>query len=470
MSDIAPIAPETPIGGRLRRPDGGFYAPKRGVTGWILFDPAVQPFFTLITTFVFAPYFVAAVAPDAVTGQALWGYATGAAGLVIALSSPFLGAVADASGRRKPWIASFGLMMVLACAALWFVAPGRTDLIPLALVAFAVATIGAEFATVFNNSMMPDLVPPERLGRLSGTGWAAGYAGGLVSLALMLGLFAADPGTGKTLAGLDPAFGLDAAAREGDRASGPFSALWFLLLALPMFLFTPDAPKRLPFRAALVAGAKQLKATLAALPGQRNAAFFLAANMIYTDGLIALFAFGGIYAVGAFGWGTIEIGLFGILLTLTGTIGAFVGGRLDDRLGPKAVVTGALVLLITAALGILSIDGEHVLFVVEVGGPAPGDGLFASTSERLYILFGIVIGIAAGPLQAASRSLLVRVAPAGQTAEFFGLFALTGKITSFMGPLLVGLVTDLTGSQRLGLVPLVAFFAIGLTLLRRVRA
>ncbi|WP_407941823.1 MFS transporter [Methylobrevis albus] len=467
---MAPIAPETPIGGRLRRPDGGFYAPKRGVTGWILFDPAVQPFFTLITTFVFAPYFVAAVAPDAVTGQALWGYATGAAGLVIALSSPFLGAVADASGRRKPWIASFGLMMVLACAALWFVAPGRTDLIPLALVAFAVATIGAEFATVFNNSMMPDLVPPERLGRLSGTGWAAGYAGGLVSLALMLGLFAADPGTGKTLAGLDPAFGLDAAAREGDRASGPFSALWFLLLALPMFLFTPDAPKRLPFRAALVAGAKQLKATLAALPGQRNAAFFLAANMIYTDGLIALFAFGGIYAVGAFGWGTIEIGLFGILLTLTGTIGAFVGGRLDDRLGPKAVVTGALVLLITAALGILSIDGEHVLFVVEVGGPAPGDGLFASTSERLYILFGIVIGIAAGPLQAASRSLLVRVAPAGQTAEFFGLFALTGKITSFMGPLLVGLVTDLTGSQRLGLVPLVAFFAIGLTLLRRVRA
>ncbi|ODN72081.1 MFS transporter [Methylobrevis pamukkalensis] len=463
--DEAPQPFESPVAQpRVPRP-----ASRRGIFGWIMFDPAAQPYFTLITTFVFAPYFVSAVASDPVLGQSLWGYATGLAGLAIALTSPFLGAVADASGRRKPWIAVFTLMTILASAALWFVEPGRPDLVPLALIAFAIGTIGVEYASVFTNAMMPDLVPPERLGRLSGTGWAAGYAGGLVSLALVLGLMAADPETGRTLFGLEPLFGLDPESRAGDRASGPLTAIWFAALVLPLFLFTPDVPKRMGIGAAFVAGRRQLGETLKTLPKNRPVFFFLLANMIYTDGLIALFAFGGIYAAGTFGWGTIEIGIFGILLTLTGTVGAFAGGRLDDRIGPRAVICGALMLLMGAAIGILSIGADHMLFVVEVAGPQPGDGLFASLPERLYIGLGIVIGVAAGPLQAASRSMLVRLAPPGQAAQFFGLFALTGKITSFIGPTMVGLATMLTGSQRAGLVPLLAFFAIGLLLLRGVR-
>ncbi|MGE3877227.1 MAG: MFS transporter, partial [Parvibaculaceae bacterium] len=196
-------------------------ASRRARFGWILFDWAAQPFFTLITTFVFAPYFASAIAPDPTTGQALWGFAASAAGLVIAICSPILGAIADVAGRHKPWIAIFGAMLVAGSAMLWFGTPGGG--VALVLVAFAIGTIGAEFATVFTNSMMPSLVPKERIGRLSGTGWATGYIGGLVSLVFTLGFLAANPQTGLTLFGLEPLFGLSAATREGDRAVGPLT-------------------------------------------------------------------------------------------------------------------------------------------------------------------------------------------------------------------------------------------------------
>ncbi len=191
--------------------------------------------------------------------------------------------------------------------------------------------------------------------------------------------------------------------------------------------------------------------------------------MIYTDGLIALFAFGGVYATGVFGWSSVEIGLFGILLTITGTAGALIGGRLDDRLGPKTVVLGSLALLTLAAIGILGTTADRVLFVLPVAGPVPGDGLWASTPERVYVLLGCLIGIAAGPVQAASRTMLCALAPEGRVGEYFGLFALTGKITSFLGPFMVGLVTTLAASQRAGVAPLIGFFVVGGLLLASVR-
>ncbi len=438
------------------------YPPRRSVVAWILFDWAAQPFFTLVTTFVFAPFFAAALASDPARGQALWGYATGAAGLAIALLSPLLGGIADRTGPRKPWIAVFGAMLVLGSAALWYARPGSALAVPIALTGFVLGTIGAEFATIFNNAMMTRLVPPERLGRLSGTGWAVGYLGGLVSLALTLGLLAADPQTGKTLAGLMPLFGLDAAAREGDRFSGPLTALWFVIFVTPMFLLTPDAPRsNVPLKEAAAGGVGRLKATLAELPSLPGLGRFLLANMIYQDGLVALFAFGGIYGAGVFGWQTIELGVFGILLTITGTLGAFLGGRLDDAIGGKPVILGAIACLLFACIGILSLGPGHVGFVIEAVPAAPGDGLFASLPERVYLALGLLIGLVAGPLQASSRSLLARIAPQERIGEFFGLFALAGKVTSFMGPTLVALATSLFASQRAGLAVLIAFFLAG---------
>jgi UMF1 family MFS transporter len=408
------------------------YPRRAAVISWIFFDWAAQPYFTLITTFVFAPYFAGFVAPDPAEGQALWGFATAAAGLMIALLSPVLGAIADASGRRKPW------------------------------------SVGVEFATVFNNAMMPTLVPPDRMGRLSGTGWATGYIGGILSLILVLGFLAANPDTGRTLFGLAPLFGLDPVSHQGDRITGPLTGIWFVIFVLPMFLLTPDYPTKRPIREALREGLGGLKRTLGELPKQKSLATFLLANMIYTDGLVSLFAFGGIYAAGTFGWHTIQIGSFGILLAIAGTFGAWLGGKLDDRLGPKRVIAGSLLILLFALGAILLVDKDSILFV-QVAPPAPGGALFSGAAERAYLVLGCLIGAAGGPLQAASRTLLIRLAPKDRIAQYFGLFALTGKVTSFIGPLLIGVITAYTASQKAGMALLVVFFLAGLALLTQVR-
>ena len=444
------------------------YPPRSAVTAWIFFDWAAQPYFTLITTFVFAPYFANFVAPDPARGQALWGFAAAAAGFTIALLSPVLGAIADASGRSKPWIAGFGALLVIGSCLMWFGKPGDPSVIPPLLLAYGIATIGAEFATVFNNAMMPTLVPPDKIGRLSGTGWATGYIGGILSLILVLGFLAANPETGRTLFGFMPLFGLDPATHQGDRISGPLTGIWFIVFVLPMFLLTPDYPAKRPVSEALREGLIELKQTLRELPKRKSMAAFLLANMIYTDGLVSLFAFGGIYAAGTFGWNTIEIGTFGILLAIAGTLGAWLGGKLDDKLGPKRVIAGSMLMLLLSIVAILLVDKDSILFV-KVAAPAPGGAPFSGAAERAYLVLGCLIGAAGGPLQAASRTLLIHMAPKDRIAQYFGLFALTGKVTSFVGPLLIGIITAVTESQKAGMAVLVVFFVAGLALLGRVR-
>ncbi|WGR99536.1 MFS transporter [Bradyrhizobium sp. ISRA436] len=445
------------------------YPGRAAVISWIFFDWAAQPYFTLITTFVFAPYFASFVASDPASGQAMWGFATAAAGLAIALLSPVLGAIADASGRRKPWIAGFGALLVIGASAMWIGKPGNPDVIPVLLLAYAIASVGVEFATVFNNAMMPTLVPPNRIGRLSGTGWATGYVGGILSLVLVLGFLAANAETGRTLFGFTPLFGLDPVTHEGDRITGPLTGLWFIIFVAPMFLFTPDYPAKRRLRDALGEGLRELRESLASLPKQKSMARFLLANMIYTDGLVSLFAFGGIYAAGTFGWDTIRIGTFGIILAIAGTFGGWLGGKLDDAFGPKRVITGSLLILLFAIVTILTVNKDSILFI-PVAPPVPGGPLFAGAAERAYIVLGCLIGATGAPLQAASRSLLIRLAPKDRIAQYFGLFALTGKVTSFIGPLLIGAITAATASQKAGMAVLVVFFLVGLALLAKVRA
>ncbi len=443
---------------------------KAGLLGWVLFDWAAQPFYTLVVTFLFAPYFVNGFATDPAHGQTLWAYTTGGAQLVAALLAPVLGAIADAGLPRKPWIAGFSVLLVAGMAGLWFAIPGDASLMPLVLLSFAIAVIGAELATVFTNAMMPGLISGDRLGTLSGVGWAVGYVGGLVSLALLAGLVVADPNTGKTLLGLKPLIPLDPATREGDRLVGPFSALWYLVFVLPLFLFTPDRPDKSANAAVVQSGLRQLARAVKELVANHGAiALFLLARMLYADGLGAVFAFGGIYAASVFGWGATELGLFGIVLTIAGTIGACAGGFLDDRAGSKTVIVTALCLFIVASIGVLSIDADEVLFVIPVAEKATGSGPFASPGEQAYLAFAILIGLAAGPIQASSRTLLARLCPPDKTTEFFGFYSFSGKITAFAAPLAIGLVTALTDSQRIGISASLVFLVAGLLLLLRVR-
>jgi UMF1 family MFS transporter len=435
-----------------------------------MFDWANQPFFTVITTFIFAPYFASVIIADPVRGQAVWGYTQSVSGLIIAVLSPILGAMADAGGAKKPWILAFQALTVAGCVALWWAAPGGAHTVPLVLVAVIVATIGAEFSIVFNNALLPTLVPPERMGRLSGFGWGMGYCGGLIALFAVLAAsrpelvgIATPPG--------EALFGLDRASHALERLTGPASALWLAVFVLPMFLFTPDTPRSglRPLAAARV-GVAHLIETLRRLSRYRNQLIYLLAFMIYNDGLAAVIAFGGVYAAGTFGWSTTELGIFGIVLTVFATAGCFAGGWLDDRIGSKRTVQIAIVGTIVAALGIMSIGRAEILFAVPVAPKAPDGGLFASAAEQAFMAFAFILGVCMGPMQAASRTMIGRLAPPGMVTEFYGLFALSGRATTFMAPFLIGVFTQVSGSQRAALVVVLVFLVVGFVLLHFVKS
>lgn len=437
--------------------------PRKGIWSWMLFDWASQPFHTLILTFVFAPYFTSQVASSDVAGQTYWGYAVGIAGLIIALLSPVLGALADATGPRKPWIFGFSLLGVLGSLGLWWVLPNASDgMLILGLIAFGIALIGFEFAAVFNNAMMPDLVPREALGKLSGSSWALGYVGGLFCLALMLGFMVADPESGKTLLGGSPLFGLDPESHEGDRASGPLTAIWLALFVIPLFLFTPDQPKRAKALGAVKRSLESLWSTIRNLPKNQSLLNFLMSSMLYRDALNGLYAFGGIYAAGVLQWSIVQIGIFGILANVTGAIGAWIGGRMDARFGPKPVVSACILLLILASVLVVSTDPEHVLWIALPSG--------SNFPDLLFYACGALIGAAGGALQAASRTLMVDQAEPEKMTEAFGLYALSGRATSFIAPIAIAATTTLFASQRIGVTPVIVLFIISLVLLPKVRS
>ena len=363
---------------------------------------------------------------DPVRGAALWAYATGVAELIAAVLAPVLGAIADAGFPRKPWIAGFSVVLVVGLLGLWLAIPGEMRFLPVVLVCFVLATIGAELATVFTNAMMPSLVPARRLGTLSGYGWAVGFVGGLISLALVAGFIVADPQHRQDATRLARRSCRQTPRRARATASSVRSPpLWYFVFVLPLFLYTPDRPGTKLQAGAVRAGLTQFVRALKRLVREhKEVALFLLARMLYADGLGAIFAFGGIYAATVFGWGAAELGLFGIIITVAATIGAFIGGPLDDRFGSKAVISWTLLLFIIASIGVLSVGHDHVLFWVTVEPKVPGSAPFSSTGELVYLAFAALIGIASGPVQAASRTLLARMSPAGEADRVLRLLRL----------------------------------------------
>ena len=430
---------------------------RKRIWGWFFFDWASQPYNTLLLTFIFAP-FMKELLGSGSNAQTVWGYGVGLAGLLIAIASPLLGAIADRSGRRMPFIWLFSLMYVLGAWGLWYAEPGNFSLI-LIMTSFAIGMIGMEFATTFTNAMLPDLAPREEIGKISGSGWAFGYVGGMVALIIMLVLLQVNPNTGRTLVGLPPMFGLDIATREDTRIVGPLTAVWYAVFMIPFFLWVrePRHPGAVPVARAAREAWPQLRETLRRLPRNRSLFAFLLSSMFYRDALNGIYTFGGLYAAGVLDWSITQIGIFGILAAITGAIFAWLGGKADDRFGPKAVILFTVVLLTAVVVGVVYISRESV-FGMAVGP----DSILPDVA--FYVMGGL-IGAGGGALQAASRTMMVHQAEPGRMTESFGLYALTGKATAFIAPLSIGVVTHLTGNQALGITPLIVLFVLGLGLL-----
>lgn len=443
---------------------------RRRIWGWMFFDWAQQPFYTLGLTFVFGPYF-ASVAATYFAGrgldpaladaraQSLWTAGQTVSGIAIALMAPFIGAWADASGRKMPWIAGFAAAYILCSAGLWLLLPDGRGLW-LTLILFGIGTFAAEGGINISNAILPSLGDRQAVGRISGSGAAFGYWGGVLSLILMLA-FLAENADGLTLLGRAPAFGLDPAAREGTRAVGPFIALWCGVFMIPFFLWVREPATRAR-RVRIGEVARELGRTLRALRHRRSLAAYLLSSMLYRDALNGIYAIGGVYAALVLGWSIIEIGVFGIIGALTAAIVTWIGGLYDARLGPKPVILASVWALVVVSVLVVGMSREQIF-----GMALPGD---SRLPDLLFYLCGAVIGGAGGSVQAASRTLMVRHSDPARPAEGFGLFALSGKATAFLAPALVSLATALTGSVRLGVAPVIALFLIALFLLRFVSA
>lgn len=402
---------------------------RKGLWSWAFYDWANSGFAALVQTFVFAAFFTQAVAQDETTGTALWGNMMSVSGLIIGIGGPLLGAVADRTGRQKPWLAAFTAICITATALLFFIKPD-SSFIPLALLLAGIGTLGSEYAMIFYNAMLPRLAEEKAVGRWSGWGWGLGYAGGLVLLIIALFGFVEQGAW----------FGVPRDQAMHIRATMPLTALWYLVFCLPLFLFTSDAPGTgMPFRQALSEGWAQIRRSIRDVRSYGDIAIFLLARMLYNDGLTTMFAFGGIYAAGTFGMGSSEVIMFGIGLNVTAGIGAATFAWIDDKVGPRKTILVSLTGLTTCGVLILLVE-----------------------SLTLFWIFGLAVGLFVGPVQASSRSYLARVAPAELRGEMFGLFALSGKVTSFLGPLLVGWLTFASGSQRVGMSAIIILFGLGL--------
>jgi UMF1 family MFS transporter len=408
-----------------------------GLASWCLYDWANSAFTTIVTTFIFAVYFTKVVAENPVDGAVQWSHSVTAAALIVAFTGPVLGAIADCMGRRKPWLLVFTLLAAVATSVLWWVKPSPQHVLVGQVLYAAAATIYG-FAIVFYDAMLRSIAPPGYIGRLSGWGWALGYAGGLLSLVLALTLLVnPDP----------PLFGFQRESYEHVRATSILVAAWFVLFSIPLFVFTPDRPSTgLSLGEAVRTGVRSLVGTVQQLLGNRAIARFLLAHLFFTNGLNTLFAFGGVYAAGTFGMSFEEVLYFGIALNVTAGLGAAAFAWVDDLIGSKRTIVIALLALAMLGLSIVIVE-----------------------SKSLFVALACLLGIFVGPAQAAGRALMARLAPQGIETEVFGLYELAGKATLFAGPLALGLATDLFRSQRAGVSTILVFFIAGLLILLPLR-
>ncbi|MEJ6749675.1 MAG: MFS transporter [Flavobacteriales bacterium] len=399
---------------------------KKEVISWSLYDFANQPFTTIIVTFVYGAFFTEYIANDKQTGTLLWSSAIAITAVVVSVLSPILGALADKGGYRKLFLMFFTWVCAIFSILLYFPVAGD---VYFALSLFVVANVAFEMGSLFCNSYLPDLSKKDNIGKISGFGWGLGFVGGLSALFLSLHLFPT----------------LDS---EGIRRINILVGVWFLIFSIPTFLFVKDRKSEKLQKRHIINSFKSLKNTFNEVVKYKTILKFLVARLFFNDGLVTIFSLGGIYAMGTLNFSFDEVLILGIVLNVAAGIGSFVFGYLEDEIGVKNVINISLLVLIFSTL--------LAYFAPETSNP-----------KQMFWVAGVFIGLMVGPNQSCSRSLMAQLIPSKKQNEFFGFFALTGKATSFLGPLLFGIIAKFY-SQQLALWVVILFFIIGLFLFNRI--
>jgi UMF1 family MFS transporter len=449
---------------------GGPIASRLGQVSWAMFECARIPYVLLVTIYLFGPYFTRHVFSDPVQGQAVWAAISSWGGIATAVAAPFLGAIADNGGRRKPWIFAYTIMMVVSMIAMWVAVPNApSSTLWMIAGAIIVANFSYEFSSVFHNAMLPTIAPHERVGPLSGLGLSLGNFAGVILMGFMLIAFSA-PGILHWFFIPDqPLFGVSRELHTPERLTGPISGIWLLIFSLPLFLFTPDKPSTgIPIRRQMMLGVRAVWNTIVSLKHYRNVAMYLIARIFFNDGMGAVLLFGGIYAASTFNWEPLTMMVYGIELSVFAVLGGWVGGWLDNRFGSKrAIFVSIGGTLVFFCLSLTFAPDRMFWFIHYDTSLPPINSLpfFNTWPQIVYLLIvnGVAVLITAG--YANARTMMARLAPAEKMTEFFGLMSLSGTAATPFANGAVSIMTAWTLSQRAGLLPIIGFLGVGIILM-----
>jgi MFS transporter, UMF1 family len=411
----------TPAAGRL------------GQWSWAVFQWGRDFGGSAIVVFIFAPYFTAKVVGDPVTGQVLWGHLNALAGLCTGLLGPVLGAIADATGRRKPCLALFVGVMVPSSALLWWSMPAGAGLgIAWSAVVLVLYTVAYNLSDVFQSSMLTSVATPARVGFLSGLGIALAQASTLMGLSILLWAFMLPGQVHWDFVPARPLWGIDPALYENSRIVGPLSAVWLLVFSLPLFAFTPDgAGRRISAASAVRSGLSDLASTARALRQYRNIATFLIARVCFNDGQVAIMIFSSIYAAGVFKWDALTLTVYALILCVVSMGGALLGGFLCDRVGAKKAIQIGITAAALGLLAAISITPNSLFFIVVFKHvPMTGLPFFRTLPELVYMIVAVLTSSCCIAVFGTSRTMMARIAPVARMSQFFGLYALSGAITA----------------------------------------
>jgi len=403
------------------------------VFNFALYDFANSAFTTIIITFIFATYFAKQIAPNPVLGQSYWGWTIGITGLLVALIGPLIGSFADKKNCTEFFIKLFTIICIILTSFLWFAKPSEKYLLYTLLVV-ASANFFYELSLIFYNSILKRISNSNNLGKSSGFSFALGYIGGILILIICIKVFIDNE--------VLP-FGLSKENSENIRATSIVVALWYLIFSIPFLFSLKKKIKNKIERSSN--NIKKIK-NLFWDKGLNNLGKFLLARMLYADGLNAIIIMGGIFAVGVFNLEIKDLLVLSVLMNITAFIGAIIGGYANDKFSSKSVIIFSLLGLIFSSAIILFIK-----------------------TKIFFLIFASINGFFIGPIQSASRVFITKSIDENNQASGFGLFALSGKLTSFIGPLLVSTLTYISNSQRIGFSAAIILLLIGLLVLLKVK-